>query len=252
MPLELLRRRTLWGGMLVTAAFMASFGLQFFFLTLYLQSSLHEAPLVAGISFLPLALLVVAGNWIGGRLATRSGAARLLPPGMVIGALGLLTYVALGPRLSLPVLLAGEVIAGLGQGIVFTAAYLVAESGVEADRQGVASGMASTAQQLGGSIGLAVLVDLLSAGLGASKASGLVLDGTPVPGLLHALHWVYAAQAGIALLGAVAAALVIDRRSGRPGEKGRASVADALSEQELVSHEPALEKRLPTAAGRGS
>jgi EmrB/QacA subfamily drug resistance transporter len=224
MPLGLLRRRTLWGGMLVTAAFMASFGLQFFFLTLYLQSSLHETPLVAGISFLPLALLVVAGNRVGGRLATRSGAARLLPPGMLIGALGLLTYVALGPRLSLPVLLTGEVIAGFGQGIVFTAAYLVAESGVEADRQGVASGMASTAQQLGGSIGLAVLVDLLSAGLGASKASGLVLDGTPVPGLLHALHWVYAAQAGIAVLGAVAAALVINREVGwRSREYARSS-----------------------------
>jgi hypothetical protein len=106
------------------------------------------------------------------------------------------------------------VFAGFGQGIVFTTAYLVAGSGVEANRQGVASGMASTAQQLGGSIGLAVLVDLLSAGLGASQASGLVLDGTSVPGLLHALHWVFAAQAGIALLGAVAAALVIGRRLG--------------------------------------
>jgi EmrB/QacA subfamily drug resistance transporter len=252
MPLELLRRRTLGGGMLVTAAFMASFGLQFFFLTLYLQSSLHETPLIAGISFLPLALLIVAGNRVGGRLASRYGPARLLPPGMLIGAVGLLTYVLLGPKLSLPTLLVGEVIAGFGQGIVFTAAYLVAESGVEADRQGVASGMASTAQQLGGSIGLAVLVDLLSAGLGASKASGLVLDGTPIPGLLHALHLVYAAQAGIALLGAVAAALVIDRRSGRPGERGRASVAVAPSEQGPVSHEPAGNASPPAAAGRGS
>jgi predicted MFS family arabinose efflux permease len=216
MPLELLRRPTLWGGMLVTAAFMASFGLQFFFLTLYLQSLLHETPLIAGVSFLPLALFVVLGNRVGGRLATRYGAARLLPAGMSIGALGLLTYVLLGPTLSLPTLLAGEVIAGFGQGIVFTAAYLIAESGVEPQRQGVASGMASTAQQLGGSIGLAVLVDLLSAGLGASQASGLVLDGTSVPGLLHALHWVFAAQAGIALLGAVAAARVIDRRLGEP------------------------------------
>ena len=135
-------------------------------------------------------------------------------------------------------LLAGEVIAGFGQGIVFTTAYLVAGSGVEANRQGVASGMASAAQQLGGSIGLAVLVDLLSAGLGASQASGLVLDGTSVPGLLHALHWVYAAQAGIALLGAVAAALVIGRRLGRPGEEGRTSVPVAPSEHEPVSHEP--------------
>ena len=76
MPLQLLRRPTLWGGMLVTAAFMASFGLQFFFLTLYLQSLLHETPLIAGMSFLPLAALVVLGNRVGERLATRYGAAR--------------------------------------------------------------------------------------------------------------------------------------------------------------------------------
>jgi EmrB/QacA subfamily drug resistance transporter len=224
MPLELASRRTLWGGMLVTAAFMASLGLQFFFLTLYLQSLLHETPLAAGLSFLPLALLIVLGNRVGGRLATRYGAARLLPLGMLIGALGLLTYVLLGPRLSLPTLLAGEVIAGFGQGIAFTTAYLVAGSGVQPDRQGVASAMVSMAQQLGGSIGLAVLVDLLAAVLGASQASGLVLDGTSVPGLLHALHWVYAAQAAIALLGAVAAGLVIGRRAGRrPGEEGATS-----------------------------
>jgi MFS family permease len=202
--------------------------LQFFFLTPYLQSLLHETPLIAGVSFLPLAALIVVGNRVGGRLATRYGAARLLPVGMSIGALGLLTYVFMGPRLSIPILLAGEMLAGFGQGVVFTTAYLVAGGGIEAGRQGVASGMVSTAQQLGGSVGLAVLVDLLSAGLGASQASGLVLDGTPVPGLLHALRWVYAAQAGIALLGAVAAALVIARRSGaRPGEERRTPVPAA-------------------------
>jgi len=65
--------------------------------------------------------------------------------------------------------------------VAFTTAYLVAGSGIDADRQGVASGMASTAQQLAASIGLAVLVDLLSARLGASTAGGLVLDGAAVP-----------------------------------------------------------------------
>jgi MFS family permease len=192
--------------------------LQFFFLTMYLQSSLRESPLIAGVSFLPLALLVVVGNNVGGRLATRYGAARVLPWGMVIGAVGLLAYVFLGARLSLPTLLAGEAIAGFGQGMAFTTAYLVAGSGIGADRQGVASGMASTAQQLGGSIGLAVLVDLLSARLGALGGHGLVLDGTSVPGLIPALHWVYAAQASLALIGAAAAALVIGRRLPRRRE----------------------------------
>ena len=162
MPLGLLRRSTLRGGMFVIAAFMASFGMQFFFLTLYLESALHMTPIAAGLSFLPIAVLIVVGNTVGGKLATRFEVRRLLPVGLAIGSVGMATYTLLGPSYSLPTLVLGGMIAGFGQGFTFTTAYLVAGSGIETGRQGVASGMTATAQQLGGAIGLALLVDLLS------------------------------------------------------------------------------------------
>ena len=220
MPLGLLRRSTLRGGMFVIAAFMASFGMQFFFLTLYLELALHMPPIAAGLSFLPLAVLIVVGNTVGGKLATRFEVRRLLPAGLAIGAVGMATYTLLGPSYSLPTLVLGGMIAGFGQGFTFTTAYLVAGSGVETGRQGVASGMTATAQQLGGAIGLALLVDLLSARLQTPGDLGLALDGTSVPGLVPALHWVFAAQAAVALAAALVGALVIGwRRVGQPNRQ---------------------------------
>ncbi|MGZ4152496.1 MAG: MFS transporter, partial [Actinomycetota bacterium] len=216
MPLWLARRRTLWGAMLVTAAFMASFGMQFFFLTMYLQSALHQSPLAAGVSVLPLATGVFIGTNAGGRLATRFGFRRVLPVAFVVGAAGLFAYTFVSPARPLTVLLVLEVVTGLGQGVSFSTAYVAAGSGVEPSRAGVASAMASTAQQLGGSVGLALLVDLLSAKLPGSHAGTFRLDRSPIPGLVPALHWVFAAQGAIALTGALVAVVVIGRAA--PGE----------------------------------
>jgi EmrB/QacA subfamily drug resistance transporter len=211
MPLRLLRIRTVRGGMLVTALFMSSFGLQLFFLTLYLQQVLHQAPLEAGLSFLPLVLSVVAGTQLGGRLVGRAGISRTLAAGMIVGAAGLATYLRLPATASPADLVPGMIVAGLGQGVAFTTMYVAAGTGVSRAEQGVASAMASTAQQIGGSVGLAVLVALLT-------ARALAIGGVPggptaqPPGVLTgALHATFAAQTGIALLGAAVALFVIGR-----------------------------------------
>jgi len=135
----------------------------------------------------------------------------VLPWGLAIGATGVLAYTQLGASDTLSVLVLGEMIAGFGQGMTFTTAYLVAGSGVEAERQGIASGMASTAQQVGGSIGLALLVDLLSSKLQSRDPLGMVLDGTTVSALVPALKSVFVAQAAVALAAALLVALVTRR-----------------------------------------
>jgi MFS family permease len=222
MPLRLLRVRTVAGGSLVAAAFMSSFGMQLFFLTQYLQQVLAEGPFVAGLMFLPLVLTVVVGNQVGGRLVERWGSARTLAAGMAFGALGLLVYVLLPPTESLAVLLPGMVVAGLGQGVAFTTLYLAAGTGVFAGEQGVASAVTSTAQQLGASIGLAGLVALLSWRAAALGGPGSALTGASPGVLTGALHSVFAAQAGIAFLGAAAALLVIGDRRPRWHHRGPA------------------------------
>jgi EmrB/QacA subfamily drug resistance transporter len=216
MPLRLLRIRTVRGGMLVAAAFMSSFGMQLYFLTLYLQQVLGQAPLQAGLSFLPLSLSVLAGTQLGARLVGRLGVSRTLAAGMAVGAAGLAVYMRLPASSALAELLAGMIVAGVGQGVTFTTMYVAAGTGVARAEQGVASAMASTAQQVGGSVGLAVLVALLS-------ARAVALDGgpggptaQPATVLAGALHLTFAAQAAIALLGAAVALLVIGRAPTRP------------------------------------
>src|SRR6266536_2021212 len=156
MPLRLLRIRTVRGGVLVTAAFMSSFGLQLFFLTLYLQQGLGQAPLKAGLSFLPLVLSVVAGTQVGGRLVGRVGISRTLAAGMTFGAVGLALYLRLPATPSLAILLPGMIVAGLGQGVAFTTMYVAAGTGVARGEQGVASALAATAL-LGAAVALFVI-----------------------------------------------------------------------------------------------
>jgi MFS family permease len=219
MPLRLLRIRTVRGGVLVAAAFMSSFGLQLFFLTLYLQQVLGQAPLQAGLRFLPLVLSVLAGTQLGGRLVGRLGVARTLAAGMTVGAVGLAMYLRLPARAAVAELLGGMIVAGVGQGVAFTTMYVAAGSGVARSEQGVAAAMASTAQQIGGSVGLAALVALLSARAVALGGSPGGPTAQPAGILTAALHLTFAAQAAIALLGAAVALLVIGR--GAPTRRHR-------------------------------
>jgi hypothetical protein len=130
---------------------------------------------------------------------------------MAFGAVGLALYVRLPVTGSLADLLPGTIVAGLGQGVAFTTMYFAAGTGVAAGEQGAASAVASTAQQLGGSVGLAVLVALLSERSVALGGSGAGPTAQPPAVLTGALHATFAAQAAIALLGAAVALLVIGR-----------------------------------------
>jgi predicted MFS family arabinose efflux permease len=200
---------------------MSSFGMQLYFLTIYLQEVLHEGPLRAGLSFLPLAISIVIGTQIGGRLVGRLGIARTLAAGMAFGAAGLFLYVRLPADGSLADLIPGMIVAGLGQGIAFTTLYVAASTGVPEGNEGVASAMAMTAQQLGGSIGLALLVALLTERVAALGGTTVGSSIRPASVATDALHLNFAAQGIIALLGAATALFVLGR-----GWRGRPRAAE--------------------------
>jgi MFS family permease len=219
--MRLLRIRSLRGGLIVAAAWMSSFGMQLFFLTIYLQQVLGEGPLRAGLSFLPLAISIVVGTRVGARLVDRIGIARTLAAGMAFGAVGLFLYTGLPAEGSLADLIPGMIVAGLGQGVAFTTMYVAASTGVPQGNEGVASATAMTAQQLGGSVGLALLVALLTERV---TALGGTITGSsirPASVAVSALHVDFAAQGIIAILGAATALFVIGQ-----GWRGRPRVAD--------------------------
>ena len=233
-PLRLFRVRSIRAGLIIAAAWMSSFGMQLYFLTIYLQEVLNERPLRAGLSFLPLAISIVIGTQVGGRLVGRLGFAHTLAAGMAFGAIGLLLYVRLPADGSLADLIPGMIVAGLGQGIAFTTLYVAASTGVPEGNEGVASAMAMTAQQLGGSVGLALLVALLTERVTALGGTAVGSSIRPAGVATSALHLNFAAQGIIAILGAGTALFVLGRglRGGPraaerdPGDGGRTDTED--------------------------
>ncbi|MFG3232849.1 MFS transporter [Streptomyces antibioticus] len=166
-PARLFAHRGLIAAMAVTALYSATFSSLPYFMTLYFQSVRGYGAFATGLAFLVPAVVTALGTQAGERAVARIGVRRMLAGGMALGAAG---SAALGLALtgdgSYPLLLPGIVLLGLGQGAAWTGMWIAAASGVPARDQGVASGMASTSLQVGGAVGLALLV-ALSSGAGA-------------------------------------------------------------------------------------
>lgn len=131
----------------------------FLFLTFYLQTSLGYSPVVTGLAFLPLvgALMITATTATTG-LLPRIGPKFLIGPGMLMAAGGMawLTGISLHSSYASDIL-GPLILLGAGLGMVFAPALASATYGVQVRDAGVASATANTAQQVGGSIGTALL-----------------------------------------------------------------------------------------------
>ncbi|WP_433246229.1 MFS transporter [Streptosporangium sp. CA-135522] len=166
----------------------------------YFQTVRGYSALVTGVAFLVPSLMIAAGTQIGERMATRAGMRLTLLTGIVAGTAGtVLLAVGMSAGGSYWHVLPGIVVGGLGQGLTWTGMWIAAASGVAAGEQGVASGTASTALQVGTALGLAVLVAL--AARDTTGLAGAALRGEITAGLRVAI---YVAAAGILLSALVA------------------------------------------------
>jgi EmrB/QacA subfamily drug resistance transporter len=143
-------------GMFIAGAGM--FGV-FLFLTYYLQQSLGYSPVLTGVAFLPLVvIMIITSVTATNMLVPRFGAKPIVPVGMLFGAAAMVWFTALDLHSGyaanvLPPLL----LLGLGLGLIFAPAISLATAGVESHDAGVASAMVNTSQQVGGSIGTSLL-----------------------------------------------------------------------------------------------
>ncbi|ATL32786.1 MFS transporter [Streptomyces formicae] len=150
----------------------------FLFLTYYLQQILEYTPIKTGLAFLPMvAVMVVASVVTTNNLLPKMGARPIVPLGMGLSAAGMAWLTALDTTSGyaahvLPPLL----VAGLGLGLIFAPAMSMATAGVAAHDAGVASAMVNTSQQVGGSIGTALLNTLAT-----TAASNYLVGKKPTP-----------------------------------------------------------------------
>jgi MFS family permease len=131
----------------------------FFFLTQFLQNILGYTPLQTGEAFLPITIvLFVASQATAKYLIERFGAKPLMVVGITLSALGLLWLTQLSATSSYPSLLASLLLFGTGNGLAFVPLTAAALAGVAPEDSGAASGLVNVMQQVGGSLGLAILV----------------------------------------------------------------------------------------------
>lgn len=205
---RMFRNRNLTGAALTAFLFSASFGSLYYFLTLYTQDVLHYSAIQSGFSFLPLTLSAFVGAKLINTMLTKVGVAGTIAAGMGLGAAGFLILTGLSASGSAWSIIPGTVIIGIGQALVFTTMFIAGSAGIEPKEQGVASALISTGQQIGGAIGLAVIMAIISASLG----TGSTLEHLQPAELNSAIHTAFLISAATTLLGILVAFLALKQQ----------------------------------------
>ena len=143
-------------GILIVGAGM--FGI-FLFVTYYLQDTLGYSPVITGVAFLPMvACIGIASNVSNIVLMPRIGPKPIITAGLLLAAAGMAWLTRIGPHSGyVSTVLGPLMVTGVGLGLMFSTAFNVGTYGVSLRDAGVASATVNTGQQLGGSIGTALL-----------------------------------------------------------------------------------------------
>jgi MFS family permease len=175
-PLGIIADRT--RGTAYLGALISGIGLigMFLLVTFYLQNVLAFAPLQAGLAFLPFIVgVVAAANFVSNRGLARFGPKKVVPVGMILaaGGSGLLTGIGThggyGPWVA-PAL----VLMGLGTGCIVTVAFSLGPVGARPADAGVAAALVNSSNQIGGSLGAALLNTIA-----ASAAANYLTSNAP-------------------------------------------------------------------------
>jgi EmrB/QacA subfamily drug resistance transporter len=187
----------------------------FMFLTYYLQQNLGFSPVSNGLAFLPMTATVVVSAMLSSTtLQARFGARTLIVAGMVLGAAGMLLLTRLGVHSSYAAdILPSLLVLGAGMGMIFAPSMSNATLGVAPADAGVASATVNASQQVGGSVGVALLSTLAASAatssLAGARPTHALLAQAAVHGYTTAFFW----AAGIFTVGAIVAASLFRPRT---------------------------------------
>jgi predicted MFS family arabinose efflux permease len=193
MPLRIFENRNragAYGVMIIIGA--AMFGM-FFYLTQFVQEILGYSPIQAGFAFLPVSVVIVISAQIASRVVAKTGTRPLLVLGSALTGVALLWLSTINVDSGyVTLLLPAMCVMAFGLGFIFVPVTLTAVSGVEPRDSGIASAMLNVTQQIGGTIGLAVLVTVFSTAFRnflADAVAGAGASGTPTAEQLRQLQF---------------------------------------------------------------
>jgi EmrB/QacA subfamily drug resistance transporter len=169
-PLSIFKIRNVTGANLIMAPMYATLLGLFFIITLYVQNVLHFSPVEAGLAFLPMPVVLGLMSTRIPKLVAKFGFKPFLMAGPIIVAIGLawLSRIPVDGSYLVNVL-PGLLIIPFGIGMTFMPLIAAATSGVRANESGLASGLITTSQQMGGALGLAILSGVAASVTASSK-----------------------------------------------------------------------------------
>jgi EmrB/QacA subfamily drug resistance transporter len=222
LPLRVVTDRNRAGAFLGVGLAMIGMFAQFLFLAYYFQLVAGYSPLTNGFAFLPhIAGLIVGTTQIATRLSGRLPVRRIMVPGLLTAALGMLLLTQLTPDSSYwSLVMPATVLLGVGMGAAFMPAMTLATQGIRPQDAGVASAMVNTSQQVGGSIGTALL-NTIAAGATTGWIAGRAADagGDPAQAAVHGYVTAFWWATAIMLLAALIVAVLVqpdDRAADEP------------------------------------
>ncbi|MBO0729537.1 MAG: MFS transporter [Acidimicrobiaceae bacterium] len=227
LPLRVVAERNRGGSYLATLLTGAGLFAMFVFVSYYLQQVLHYSALKAGVGFLPFAAGVIVAAGVSSALVPRVGPRLPMTLGLLIGAVGLLWLTQIGVHTSYWThVLPQQILMSVGLGLSFPALSSTALTNVRERDSGVASALVNTTQQVGGSLGTALLNTIAATATAHYIAAhGLALAPN---GVVHGFAVAFGVGAiFLALAGIVSAVCVSARASGLPST----AVSPALAER---------------------
>ncbi|MGA6206474.1 MFS transporter [Nocardia testacea] len=220
LPLRIVLDRTRGGAYL--AVFVMGIGMFaiFLFLTYYMQLTLGYSPIMTGVAFLPMvAAMIASSTTTPSLLLPKLGPKVVVSGGFAIAALGMawLTRIGLDTGYTTHIL-PGLILLGLGLGGAMSTAFQSATSGVRHDDAGVASAMINTSQQVGGSIGTALLSTIAASAssdyLAGRNPDRLTVAQSAIESYTTSFTW----AAGVFVVGAVVLAVLMPSALPVPAE----------------------------------
>jgi len=205
MPLRVITERNRGGSYLGSLVVGAGLFSMFLFLGLYLQVILGYTPLKSGFAFLPFTAGIIVFAGIASQLLPKVGPKNLMVPGLVAAGIGLLMLTRITPETSyvthvLPSLL----IMSSGMALVFIPLTSTSLHAVSHQDTGVASAMLNTSQQIGGSLGTALLNTVAATAASTYSAANTQLGEKLMPyAMTHGFTVAFKFSAVLLFAGAV-------------------------------------------------
>jgi EmrB/QacA subfamily drug resistance transporter len=215
LPLRIVLERNRGGSFLAATLLVVGLFAMFIFISYYMQSILGYSAAKAGVAFLPFALGVIVAAGASTNLLPKLGPRVMMTTGLALAALGLLWLTQIGVHTSYWTHVCPQlVVMSLGMGLAFTSLSNTALTNVREQDSGVASAMLNTTQQVGASLGAALLNTIAA----TATATYLAAHGPRFApeAAIHGYTRAFAVGAAIVAVGAVASAVLVNAKPANP------------------------------------